>query len=80
MSLADQLDVASPTHSGKPLVSVVMPLLNAARHLERSLGSLAEQRFRNFEVILVDGGSNDGVEGRAVDAGTLAVTGGDAGS
>jgi glycosyltransferase involved in cell wall biosynthesis len=60
MSLADQLDVASPTHSGKPLVSVVMPLLNAARHLKRSLGSLAEQRCRNFEVILVDGGSDDG--------------------
>ena len=60
MSLADQLDVASPTLSGKPLISVVMPLLNAARHLQRSLGSLAEQRYKNFEVILVDGGSVDG--------------------
>jgi glycosyltransferase involved in cell wall biosynthesis len=60
MSLADQLDVASPTRSGRPLISVVMPLLNAAKHLKRSLISLAEQRGNHFEIILVDGGSNDG--------------------
>jgi glycosyltransferase involved in cell wall biosynthesis len=36
-----------------------MPLLNAAKHLPRSLGSLAEQNWRHFEVVLVDGGSND---------------------
>jgi glycosyltransferase involved in cell wall biosynthesis len=45
--------------SDLPLISVVMPLLNAARHLPRSLGSLAEQSRRDFEVVLVDGGSND---------------------
>jgi glycosyltransferase involved in cell wall biosynthesis len=60
MSFAERLDVARPTLSGKPLISVVMPLLNAARYLERSLGSLAEQTCNDFEIILVDGGSNDG--------------------
>jgi glycosyltransferase involved in cell wall biosynthesis len=60
MSLADRLDVATPTLSGKPLISIVMPLLNAARHLKRSLGSLAEQTCKDFEIILVDGGSDDG--------------------
>jgi len=60
MRLADQLNVAPPMLAGKPLISVVMPLLNAARHLHHSLGSLAEQRYNNFEVILVDGGSDDG--------------------
>ena len=57
---ADRLDLASPTPSGKPLISVVMPLLNAAMHLQRSLGSLAKQQYSHFEVILVDGGSHDG--------------------
>ena len=45
--------------SDLPLISVVMPLLNAARHLPRSLGSLAEQHWNRFEIVLVDGGSND---------------------
>lgn len=45
--------------SDSPLISVVMPLLNAARYLPRSLGSLAEQNWNHFEVVLVDGGSSD---------------------
>jgi len=46
--------------SDSPLITVVMPVLNAARFLPRSLGSLAEQQWRQFEVVLVDGGSEDG--------------------
>jgi len=45
--------------SASPLVTVVMATLNAAADLPRSLGSLAEQGSRDFEVILVDGGSTD---------------------
>jgi glycosyltransferase involved in cell wall biosynthesis len=60
MNLTDRLNVDSPSFPVKPMISVVMPLLNAARHLQRSLGSLAEQRCRHFEVVLVDGGSSDG--------------------
>lgn len=44
----------------RPLISVVMPVLNAAAHLPRSLGSLARQQGPPFEVIVVDGGSGDG--------------------
>lgn len=36
-----------------------MATLNAAADLPRSLGSLAAQRSRDFEVVLVDGGSSD---------------------
>jgi glycosyltransferase involved in cell wall biosynthesis len=43
----------------QPLISVIMPVLNAAGHLPRSLSSLAQQEWRQFEVILVDGGSSD---------------------
>lgn len=42
-----------------PLITVVMATLNAAKDLPRSLGSLAEQQWRDFEVVLVDGGSTD---------------------
>ena len=45
--------------SDQPLISVIMPVLNAAGHLPRSLTSLTRQQWRRFEVILVDGGSSD---------------------
>lgn len=41
------------------LISVVLPTLNAAQWLPHCLASLAEQSFKNFEVLVVDGGSND---------------------
>jgi len=46
-------------NSATPLITVVMATLNAADHLPRSLGSLAEQDCRDFEIVLVDGGSDD---------------------
>ena len=60
-------DVAAMTNrQGKPrqsktefLISVVMPTLNCTSLLAGSLGSLAAQTCRNFEVIIVDGGSGD---------------------
>lgn len=36
-----------------------MPVLDAAVHLNASLGSLVGQRFRDFEIVIVDGGSSD---------------------
>lgn len=47
------------TRSPSPLLTVVMATLNAAPDLPRSLGSLAEQDSRDFEVVVVDGGSTD---------------------
>lgn len=43
-----------------PYFSVVIATLNSARTLQRCLDSVANQRFREFEVLLVDGGSRDG--------------------
>ncbi len=42
-----------------PLVSVIVPAFNAAYTLAETLSSLAAQTFRNFEVIIVDDGSQD---------------------
>lgn len=43
-----------------PLLSVLLPVRNAAPWLEAALASLARQTFRDFEVIAVNDGSSDG--------------------
>ena len=47
-------------HDGaRPLVSVILPTMNSAGVLADALGSLANQTFCDFEVIVSDGSSND---------------------
>ena len=43
-----------------PAVSVIIPNWNGARLLPICLGSLADQTFRDFEVVVADNGSTDG--------------------
>ncbi|MDP3767191.1 MAG: glycosyltransferase family 2 protein, partial [Dehalococcoidia bacterium] len=46
----------------RPFVSVIVPMRNERRHIQRCLRSLAAQDYPRdrFEVIVVDGGSGDG--------------------
>ncbi len=46
----------------RPMVSVIMPVYNAERTLERSLRSLMGQTMADLEIILVNDGSTDGSE------------------
>lgn len=43
-----------------PFFSIVIPTLNEEKYLPDLLGDLIRQTYRNFEVIVVDGGSKDG--------------------
>lgn len=42
-----------------PLISVVVPVYNAAKTIEKCVLSIKKQTYPNFEVILVDDGSRD---------------------
>lgn len=49
------------THNtGLPFFSIVIPTYNRLGHLKETIGSIESQTFRDFEVIVVDDGSNDG--------------------
>ncbi len=54
-----------------PFVSVIVPARNEARNIERCVGSLAQSRWNEFEVIVVDDQSDDGTGDlvRAMDRG-----------
>lgn len=45
-------------HSGL-LVSIIVPLYNAEKYIEKCIKSIMEQTFENMEIILVDDGSID---------------------
>lgn len=42
-----------------PLISVIMPIYNVEKYLERSVNSIRNQTWTNLEIILVDDGSTD---------------------
>ena len=43
-----------------PLVSVIVPTYNSAKTLGPTLQSIVDQTFKDFEIIMIDGGSTDG--------------------
>ena len=45
--------------SKEPVLSIVMPVYNAEKYLEKSLGSILDQSFSDFELILVNDASSD---------------------
>lgn len=40
-------------------ISVIVPIYNAEKYLDKSLNSLAQQTFQDFEVLLINDGSKD---------------------
>jgi len=46
--------------SGHDLVSVITPVYNCERFIEKQISSILEQTYKNIELILIDDGSIDG--------------------
>lgn len=42
-----------------PMISIVVPIFNASRYIDRCVGSIVDQAAQNIELILVDDGSVD---------------------
>lgn len=50
----------------RTLVSVVIPVFNVLRYIDRCLGSVCDQSFSNLQILVIDDGSTDG-SGEACD-------------
>ncbi len=48
-----------------PLVSVIIPIYNGEKFIEETIQSVLKQTYTNFELLLIDDGSTDGVRVRA---------------
>lgn len=53
--MVDKLNLAP----NNPLISVIIPTLNAENFLEAALESVFAQTYTHFEIIMIDGGSSD---------------------
>lgn len=42
-----------------PKISIIVPIYNSSKHLQKCISSILQQEYTNFEIILVDDGSTD---------------------
>jgi len=48
------------TRPGRPTVSIIVPAFRAAEHIARAIDSVIAQTYRDWELIVVNDGGNDG--------------------
>jgi glycosyltransferase involved in cell wall biosynthesis len=67
-------DAEGATDGSSPIVSIVIPTFNSAKHFRACAKSIKSQAFTRFEVIVVDKCSTDGTQEMARDAGFRVIT------
>jgi len=55
-----KLEKLSIKNFSKPLFSIITVVYNNSKHIEKTIKSVINQTYRNFEYIVIDGGSTDG--------------------
>ncbi len=68
-SQADRLARSYRSREQHRLVSVIMPALNRASIIGEAIGSVVEQSYTNWELIVIDDGSTDGTAAAALASG-----------
>lgn len=43
----------------RPLISVIIPVYNVEKYLDKCISSVVQQTYRNMEIFLIDDGSTD---------------------
>ena len=46
--------------NNKPMISIITVVFNGEKYLEQTIKSIINQTYKNFEYIIIDGGSTDG--------------------
>lgn len=58
-------------HNAKPLVSIIIPTLNSAKYLKKTLESIRNQTYSNVEILVVDNYSTDNTRKIAKEFGAI---------
>ena len=43
-----------------PVISIITVVFNNVKHIQKTLNSIYKQKYKNYELIIIDGGSTDG--------------------
>ena len=43
-----------------PFISIITVVYNNVSHIQKTLNSIYSQKYKNYEIIVIDGGSTDG--------------------
>lgn len=64
VAIPEDMDESVSAARALPEVSIVVPCFNGGRFLDDLMASVAQQTYRNFEIIIVDDGSTDDLTAR----------------
>jgi glycosyltransferase involved in cell wall biosynthesis len=53
-------EILKKSQTGLPLISIISVTFNGEKYLRKALQSIVSQSYKNFELIVIDGGSTDG--------------------